>query len=167
MNWIVRADFPTPPPPTTTSLYSVKSFEAAIASAYKRQIHIHTHSLDHTQTVKWTPRGNSTQHAGKLHSHTLVHSYEVLCAPALITAVILSAGLPFHRDHSVIQWAGHPRYSSLAYWTSRRSSDTARAQTNSYTIRSYTYQAASVSLAATARPYLSPRTSNNTALRCS
>lgn len=47
MNWIVKADFPTPPPPTTTSLYSVKSLEAAIAPAG----HI-THQLTHLTTPK-------------------------------------------------------------------------------------------------------------------
>ena len=30
MNWMVRADLPTPPPPTTTSLYSVRSLDAAM-----------------------------------------------------------------------------------------------------------------------------------------
>ena len=29
-NWIVRADLPTPPPPTTITLYSVRSLDAAM-----------------------------------------------------------------------------------------------------------------------------------------
>lgn len=27
ISWMVKQDFPTPPPPTTTSLYSLKNYE--------------------------------------------------------------------------------------------------------------------------------------------
>lgn len=37
MNWIVSADFPTPPPPTTTSLYSVKSLLVAIPADTEKE----------------------------------------------------------------------------------------------------------------------------------
>lgn len=113
MNWIVRADFPTPPPPTTTSLYSVKSFEAAIAPAiHSQHTHILTWPHPNCETDPSRQLGPYTQPIYSLTLIKLLYTSNVLYAPALITAVILSAGLPFH---SVTQWPIYHRPGAILH----------------------------------------------------